>query len=85
MTELVRKEYKGRISTRWVLALHTRNVPIVQPTSLCLAFPNDTPWGGGTGWGMQCARKVFGIEVVDLRTYGRPELRALCERIAKMG
>ena len=64
--------------------LHTRNVGIVQPCQLVLAWPSDKPWGGGTGLGMKVAREYFDIEVVELQGLGSEELARLCRRIAAL-
>jgi hypothetical protein len=60
--------------------LMTRNVSIVHQTNLCIAYPNNTAWGGGTGEGMKVAAHL-GIEVIDLRHQRAEHLRVLYERI----
>jgi hypothetical protein len=81
MEELtMRLHPRGPYLKRGALALHTRNVAIVKPTQLCLAYPSDKLGGGGTGQGMRVAEH-YGIELINLNHYGTDELRALCERI----
>ncbi len=76
----VRLHPRGPYLKRGALALHTRNVAIVHPTKLCLAYPSDKVGGGGTGQGMRVAQDA-GIELINLNHYGPDKLRALCERI----
>jgi hypothetical protein len=68
-------------SSDGVRNLMTRNVSIVADTNRCLAHPNDTEWGGGTGFGMKLCDEHFEIEVVDLRHQSTEQLRELCESI----
>ena len=77
---VVRLHDRGPYLKRGPLGLHTRNVAIVQPTQLCLAYPSQKLGGGGTGMGIRVAQHL-GIEFIDLNHYGTVELRALCERI----
>lgn len=73
---------RGPFLKRGALALHTRNVAIVHPTQLCLAYPSDKVGGGGTGQGMRVATDT-GVELINLNHCGTDALRALCERIRK--
>ena len=83
MEELtLRLHPRGPYLKRGALMLHTRNVSIVHPTQLCLAYPSDKIGGGGTGQGMRVAENQ-GIELIDLNHYGVGELRLLCERIRR--
>jgi hypothetical protein len=48
-------------------ALHIRNMAFIDGALLCVAWPNATAWGGGTGTGVRrCVQ--LGIPVLDLRS-----------------